>query len=102
MGISIWQLLIVLLIVIVLFGTKKMRNIGSDLGSAIKNFRESMRHDEKDEDATKTDSTKTDSAKTDFAKTESPQSETPTQVTQDDNKGKIIEGIVTDKQMGKV
>lgn len=41
-GISIWQLLIVLLIVVLLFGTKKMRNIGSDLGSAIKNFKSSM------------------------------------------------------------
>ena len=35
MGISIWQLLIVLGIVILLFGTKKLRNIGSDLGGAI-------------------------------------------------------------------
>jgi len=41
-GISIWQLVIVLLIVVLLFGTKKMRNIGSDLGSAIKNFKSSM------------------------------------------------------------
>lgn len=41
-GISIWQLVIVLLIVVLLFGTKKMRNIGSDLGSAIKNFKASM------------------------------------------------------------
>ncbi|MCG2582045.1 MAG: twin-arginine translocase TatA/TatE family subunit, partial [Marinobacter sp.] len=36
MGISIWQLLIVLGIVILLFGTKKLRNIGSDLGGAIR------------------------------------------------------------------
>jgi sec-independent protein translocase protein TatA len=41
-GISIWQLLIVLLIVVLLFGTKKMRNIGGDLGSAIKNFKSAM------------------------------------------------------------
>ncbi|MCH9673030.1 MAG: Sec-independent protein translocase subunit TatA [Gammaproteobacteria bacterium] len=39
MGISIWQLLIVLAIVMLLFGTKKLRNIGSDLGGAIKGFR---------------------------------------------------------------
>lgn len=45
-GISIWQLLIILLIVILLFGTKKLRNIGSDLGGAIKTFRKSMREDE--------------------------------------------------------
>ena len=49
-GISIWQLLIILLIVVLLFGTKKLRNIGGDLGGAIKTFRKSMK-DEDDEDA---------------------------------------------------
>ena len=39
MGISIWQLLIVLVIVLLLFGTKKLRNMGGDLGAAIRNFR---------------------------------------------------------------
>jgi len=47
MGISIWQLLIVLGIVILLFGTKKLRNIGSDLGGAIRGFKKSM-NDEDD------------------------------------------------------
>jgi sec-independent protein translocase protein TatA len=47
-GISIWQLLIVLLIVVLLFGTKKLRNIGADLGSAIKNFRKATREGEAD------------------------------------------------------
>jgi sec-independent protein translocase protein TatA len=42
-GISIWQLLIVLLIVVLLFGTKKLRNMGGDIGSAIKNFRQSVK-----------------------------------------------------------
>lgn len=42
MGISIWQLLIVLGIVILLFGTKKLRNIGTDLGGAIRGFKKSM------------------------------------------------------------
>jgi len=46
MGISIWQLLIVLVIVLVLFGTKKIRNLGGDLGSAIKNFKQSMKEGE--------------------------------------------------------
>jgi sec-independent protein translocase protein TatA len=46
MGISIWQLLIILLIVVVLFGTKKLRSIGSDLGSAIKNFRQAVKEGE--------------------------------------------------------
>lgn len=44
-GISIWQLLIVFLIVIALFGTKKLRNIGSDLGNAVKGFKNAMSDD---------------------------------------------------------
>lgn len=47
MGISIWQLLIVLGIVVLLFGTKKLRNIGTDLGGAIRGFKKSM-NDEDD------------------------------------------------------
>ena len=43
MGISIWQLVIVLVIVVLLFGTKKLGNIGADLGSAIKGFKSSMK-----------------------------------------------------------
>lgn len=42
MGISIWQLLIVLLIVVMLFGTKRLRSLGSDLGGAISGFRKSV------------------------------------------------------------
>lgn len=41
-GISIWQLLIILAIVVMLFGTKRLRSLGTDLGSAIKGFRKSM------------------------------------------------------------
>lgn len=41
-GISIWQLLIILVIVLLLFGTKRLRNIGSDLGNAVKGFRGAM------------------------------------------------------------
>ncbi|GAW84949.1 sec-independent protein translocase protein TatA [Bathymodiolus platifrons methanotrophic gill symbiont] len=48
MGISITQLLIVLVIVIVLFGTKRLRNIGGDLGGAIKGFRSAMKEGEGD------------------------------------------------------
>nr|WP_244888365.1 Sec-independent protein translocase subunit TatA [Marinobacter persicus] len=44
-GISIWQLLIVLTIVILLFGTKKLRGIGTDLGGAIRGFKKSMNED---------------------------------------------------------
>ncbi|MGD2137921.1 MAG: Sec-independent protein translocase subunit TatA [Gammaproteobacteria bacterium] len=46
MGISIWQLLIILAIVLVLFGAKRLRNVGSDLGGAIKGFRHAMREGE--------------------------------------------------------
>ncbi|MGH8581221.1 MAG: twin-arginine translocase TatA/TatE family subunit [Gammaproteobacteria bacterium] len=42
MGIGITELLVILAIVAVLFGTKKLRNIGGDLGSAIKSFRSAM------------------------------------------------------------
>jgi len=87
MGISIWQLLIILVIVIVLFGTKKLRNIGGDLGGAIKNFRSSMRDGEAEE-------------KEKAAKQESSQDASQSKVTQND-KGTIIEGQVTDKQVNK-
>lgn len=50
MGISIWQLLIVLGIVILLFGTKKLRNIGTDLGGAIRGFKKSMSDEENPKD----------------------------------------------------
>lgn len=40
---SIWHWLIVLLVVILIFGTKKLRDIGSDLGGAVKGFKEGMR-----------------------------------------------------------
>ena len=48
-GISIWQLLIVLAIVVVLFGTKRLRNIGDDLGSALRGFRSSLKGSEPEE-----------------------------------------------------
>lgn len=54
MGISIWQLLIVLLIVVVLFGTKRLRSLGGDLGSAIKNFRGAMKEGEEEPQREKT------------------------------------------------
>ena len=45
-GIGIWQLLIILLIVVMLFGTKKLRNLGSDLGGALKGFKTAVKDDE--------------------------------------------------------
>ncbi len=42
-GISPWSLLIILVIVVVIFGTKRLRNAGGDLGGAVKNFKDSMK-----------------------------------------------------------
>ncbi len=47
-GIGIWQLLIILLIVVMLFGTKKLRTLGSDLGGALKGFRNAMKDEDPD------------------------------------------------------
>ncbi len=52
MGISIWQLLIILAIVLVLFGAKRLKNVGSDLGGAIKNFKNSVKESESEDKAT--------------------------------------------------
>ncbi len=45
-GISIWQLLIILAIVILIFGTKRLKTLGGDLGGALKSFRKAMDQDE--------------------------------------------------------
>ena len=45
-GFSIWHWLIVLLVVVLIFGTKKLRNIGADLGSAVKGFKDGMKSEE--------------------------------------------------------
>lgn len=75
MGISVWQLLIILAIVLVLFGAKRLRNVGGDLGGAIKGFRQAM----KDGDDAK-----------DEARLE------------DQGDGKVIDGEVTSKKQDKV
>ncbi|NMG43526.1 Sec-independent protein translocase subunit TatA [Aromatoleum toluvorans] len=48
---SIWHWLIVLVIVVLVFGTKKLRNIGQDLGGAVKGFKDGMKESEKSDDA---------------------------------------------------
>lgn len=76
-GISIWQLLIIALIIVLLFGTKKLRSLGSDLGGALKGFKSAMK--DEDEDAAKkteeqqleADSEKTD-AESSTTRTENP------------------------------
>lgn len=50
MGLSIWELLIILVIVALLFGTKKLRSIGGDLGNAVRGFRNAMKDDDENTD----------------------------------------------------
>jgi sec-independent protein translocase protein TatA len=45
-GLSIWHWLIVLLVVVLVFGTKKLRNVGSDVGGAVKEFKKAMKDDQ--------------------------------------------------------
>ena len=44
---SIWHWLVVLLVVVLIFGTKKLRNIGSDVGGAVKGFKEAVREEQR-------------------------------------------------------
>ena len=76
MGISIWQLLIILAIVLLLFGAKRLRNVGGDLGSAIKGFKQAM----KEEEQPKSEGGKLD----------------------DQSSGNVIDGEVTSKKQDKV
>jgi sec-independent protein translocase protein TatA len=57
MGIGFKELVVILIIVLVLFGAKRLRNIGTDLGGAIKGFRQSMKEGEAEDEsaATKTE-----------------------------------------------
>lgn len=75
MGPSVWQLLIILAIVVLLFGAKRLKNIGGDLGGAIKGFKKAMKtEEEKPEDASRLDNAE----------------------------GDVIEGEVTEKEKEKV
>lgn len=74
MGISIWQLLIILAVVILIFGTKKLKNLGGDIGSAVKGFKTAMKEGESDDTMKK-------------------------QIDKDDD---VIEGEVTSKTKNKV
>lgn len=57
-GMGPWQLLIILAIVVLIFGTKKLRGMGTDLGSAIKGFRSSVKDDAHNEDDKDTEQSK--------------------------------------------
>ena len=54
-GLSIWHWLILLVIVLLVFGTKKLRNIGADLGGAVKGFKDGMKGEGEDEAAKKSE-----------------------------------------------
>jgi len=81
-GISIWQLLIVLVIALVIFGTKKLRSAGGDLGAAIRNFKTSMK-DGEGKDAEGKDGEKSAAG-------------------EDSAGGRVIEGEVTSRDKEKV
>ena len=55
-NISIWQLLILLLIVVLVFGTKRLRSLGTDLGGAIRGFRKGMEEDDNQDTTEKLES----------------------------------------------
>ena len=78
MGIGIWQLVIIFLIVLLLFGAKRLRNVGGDLGAAIKWFRSAVRDGENESDADKN----------------------PERIASEKN-GQVIEGEVTSKAKDK-
>ncbi|MGJ8663288.1 MAG: Sec-independent protein translocase subunit TatA [Marinicella sp.] len=67
MGISMPQLLIILLVVAIIFGTKKLRNIGNDLGSAVKGFKKGISDEETQElkDSSEDDASQVNQAKED-------------------------------------
>ena len=79
-GISIWQLLIILVIVLLLFGTKRLRSIGTDLGGAVKGFRESI-------------------SKRDDAVAEKPEE---AKIINDDEQDRVIDGEVSKKEKDTV
>lgn len=72
-NVSIWQLLIVLVIVIAIFGTKRLKSLGSDLGSAVKGFRSAM--NEADKDTTEKISNQSEDASFDNTPAEEPSKE---------------------------
>ena len=86
-GISPWSLLIILVIILLLFGTKRLRNMGGDLGGAFKSFKKSM----KDEEDTASASVK--------AKEKEKESDQVTHEQSDE--GRIIDAEVTQKDTTK-
>ena len=69
-GISVWQLLIILVVVILIFKTKKLRTLGSDLGGAVKGFKKALSEDEKKQEADKLENQQQDAQFSEKAKQE--------------------------------
>ena len=84
-GISMWQLLILLLIVVLVFGTKRLRNMGSDLGAAVKGFRKGMETPEAEEEKLEPDQISADS----------PADSTAESSAEDSNKDKAAENAAS-------
>jgi len=81
-GISLWQLLIILVIVLMIFGTKKLRNMGGDLGTAIKGFKKSVKEEPADSKEEPADSNVIESASTETPENSGTDAtETPGEVT---------------------
>ena len=70
-GISTWQLLIVLAIVVLIFGTKRLKGLGGDVGGAIKSFKSAMNEEEKAEKAEEAKSLEEKSKDAQFSETAS-------------------------------
>ena len=80
-GLSLWHWLIVLVIVVLVFGTKRLKNVGQDLGEAVKGFKKGMQDADKPTDdrpaaqlpdATRTDASRTEAPRTDATPTAAP------------------------------
>ena len=69
-GISIWQLVIILIIVILLFGTKRLKGLGADLGTAIKGFKKSVSDDDQADKPVITEKSASNSQDADFSASE--------------------------------
>ncbi|KGK43222.1 preprotein translocase subunit TatA [Nitrincola sp. A-D6] len=74
-GISIWQLVIVLGIVVLIFGTKKLRNLGGDVGGAVKGFKKAMSEDDSKETQEEQEKKKLTADDAQFSQSEGPDAE---------------------------
>lgn len=76
-GISPWQLIIILIIVLLIFGTKKLRNLGTDLGGAIRGFKKAVKEEETQGELENAAETEAAAGQADTVKGESEKTETP-------------------------